>query len=41
MKILDLQRALERIPNVGAMNKARRRAIIRQINELMAAGEGQ
>ena len=38
MSLFDLQRALERIPNVGAMNKARRQAIIRQINELMAAG---
>ena len=41
MKLIDLQRALERIPNVGAVNKARRREIIRQINELMAAGEGK
>lgn len=37
MTILDLQRALDRIPNVGAINKARRRAIIQQINQLMAA----
>lgn len=36
MKLIDLQRALDRIPNVGAINKARRRAIIQQINQLMA-----
>ena len=34
MTLLDLQRALDRIPNVGAVNKARRRAIIQQINSL-------
>lgn len=39
MTIQDLQRALDRIPNVGAINKARRRAIIQQINQLMAAAE--
>ena len=36
MTINELQRALDRIPNVGPVNKARRRAIIQQINELMA-----
>ena len=39
MTINDLQRALDRIPNVGAINKARRRAIIQQINQLMAQQE--
>lgn len=36
MTIDELREALERIPNRGAINKARRRAIIMQINELMA-----
>lgn len=36
MTIDELRDALERIPNRGAINKARRRAIIMQINELMA-----
>ena len=38
MTINELERALNRIPNVGAVNKARRRAIIQQINQLMAQG---
>ena len=41
MSLLDLQRALDRIPNVGTVNKLRRRAIIQQICELMAAEEEQ
>lgn len=36
MTISELERALNRIPNVGAVNKARRRALIEQINRLMA-----
>lgn len=36
MTIDELRDALERIPNRGSINKARRRAIIMQINELMA-----
>ena len=36
MTIDELREALERIPNRGAINKARRLAIIMQINELMA-----
>ena len=39
MSLQDLQRALDRIPNVGTVNKLRRRAIIQQICELMAAEE--
>lgn len=37
MTLAELERALNRIPPVGAVNKARRRAIIQQINRLMAA----
>ena len=40
MTIEELNEALDRIPNVGAINKARRRAIIRLINEIMAGGHG-
>ena len=39
MNLTDLQRALDRIPNVGAVNKLRRRAIIQLICELMAKEE--
>ena len=39
MTISELKRALDNIPNVGAMNKARHRAIIEKINRLMAAQE--
>ena len=38
MTIEKLKRALDSIPNAGAMNKARRRAIIEQINRLMGGG---
>lgn len=38
MTIAELERALNRIPPAGAVNKARRRAIIQQINRLMAQG---
>lgn len=36
MTLEELQRALEKIPKTGAINIARRRAIIIQINQLMA-----
>ena len=36
MTIEELRLALERIPNKGAINKARRLAIIIQINRLIA-----
>ena len=35
MTLEELQKALERIPKIGAINVARRRAIIIQINLLM------
>lgn len=35
MTIEELQQALERIPTTGAINKARRRAIMIQINRLL------
>ena len=38
MTIEELRLALERIPNRGAINKARRLAIIIQINRLIAGG---
>ena len=38
MTIDELVQALERIPDKGAINKARRRAIIIFINQLMAGG---
>lgn len=36
MTLEELRLALERIPNKGAINKARRLAIIIQINRLIA-----
>lgn len=41
MTIEELQQALDRIPNTGAINKARRRAIMIQINRLLAEGGGE
>lgn len=38
MTIEQLKRALDSIPPTGAINKARRRAIIAQINALMNGG---
>ena len=38
MTIDELVQALGRIPDKGAINKARRRAIIVLINQLMAGG---
>ena len=38
MTIAELKAALERIPKTGAINKARRRAIIEQINRIMNGG---
>ena len=38
MTIEELEAALDRIPNKGAINKARRRAIIMEINRIMASG---
>ena len=38
MTLEELRLALERIPNKGAINKARRLAIIIQINRLIAGG---
>jgi hypothetical protein len=35
MTIQELQNALDRIPNKGAINKARRQKIIEQINQLL------
>lgn len=35
MTIQELQNALDRIPNKGAINKARRQQIIREINRLL------
>lgn len=40
MNLDELKLALDRIPSVGAINKARRRAIIALINELTAAESG-
>ena len=37
MTLEELKLALDRIPEKGAINKARRRAIIVQINQLLAA----
>ena len=37
MTLNELKKALDRIPNVGAINKARRRLIIQQINQLTEA----
>lgn len=39
MTIQDLQNALDRIPKRGAINLARRRAILIQINQLLEAEE--
>ena len=39
MTIEELQLKLDSIPDVGVMNKARRRAIIIQINQLMEKQE--
>lgn len=36
MTLDELKQALDRIPNTGAINKARRRAIIVLINQLSA-----
>ena len=36
MTLDELQIALERIPNVGAINKARRKAIVILINRIIA-----
>lgn len=38
MTIEELEAALDRIQNKGAINKARRRAIIIEINRIMAGG---
>ena len=38
MTIEELRLALERIPNKGAINKARRLAIIIQINRILESG---
>ena len=38
MTIEKLKRALDSIPNMGMINKARRRALIEQINRLMNGG---
>lgn len=38
MTLEQLNEALDRIPNTGAINKARRRAIVKMIAEIMAAG---
>jgi hypothetical protein len=38
MTLEELKAALERIPDRGAINKARRRCIIIQINKLLAGG---
>lgn len=35
MTLEELQQALESIPEKGAINKARRRAILKMINELL------
>ena len=37
MTLEELKQALDRIPDRGAINKARRRAILAMINELLAA----
>ena len=39
MTIEELKLALDRIPDKGAINKARRRAIIAMIYKLMAGGQ--
>jgi hypothetical protein len=39
MTLDELRMALDRIPDNGAINKARRRAIIIEINKLLAAGK--
>ena len=39
MTLDELKQALDLIPDKGAINKARRRAIIVLINQLAAAGE--
>jgi hypothetical protein len=39
MTLEELKLALDRIPPTGAINKARRRAIIQLINRLFAEGE--
>lgn len=39
MTIEELREALAKIPARGAINKARRRAIIEMINRLMAEGQ--
>ncbi len=39
MTLDELKEALERIPNKGAINKARRRCIIIQINRLLSGGD--
>ena len=39
MTLRELQEALNRIPKKGAVNLARRRAILAQIYKLMEAGE--
>ena len=38
MTIEELKEALEKIPNKGAVNKARRRCIIILINRILAGG---
>ena len=38
MTIEALKRALDSIPPTGAINKARRRALIEQINRIMNGG---
>lgn len=39
MTIKELQKKLDEIPKIGVINKARRLAIIVQINKLMAEGK--
>ena len=39
MNVEELQHALNKIPDEGAINKARRRAIIVLINKLLAGGK--
>ena len=41
MKIEELKEALDRIPNKGAINKARRLQIQRMIFELIREGENE
>lgn len=38
MTLEELKAALDRIPATGAINKARRRSIIMQINRILSGG---